>query len=81
MMACNCPKETSPFENTLDIIKELIEYGANVTAINRKRITPLMFAANNGHLEAVKYLLPLSNKNAEDNQRWTVSISLKNNHP
>ncbi|CAG9821113.1 unnamed protein product [Phaedon cochleariae] len=72
MMSCNCPKETSPFRESLKVIEMLVEYGANVNAINRKRMTALMFAANVGNLPAVKYLLPLSNKNAEDNQRWTA---------
>lgn len=72
MMACNCPSTTSPFEKTLDIIKQLVKNGAIVKAINRKRMTALMFAASNGNLKAVEYLLPLSNKDAIDNQRWTV---------
>ncbi|XP_018578461.1 ankyrin repeat, SAM and basic leucine zipper domain-containing protein 1-like, partial [Anoplophora glabripennis] len=71
MMACNCPNTTSPFEKSLEVIKQLVENGANVKEINRKRMTALMFAANNGNLKAVQYLLPLSIKNAEDNQRWT----------
>ncbi|KAJ8918142.1 hypothetical protein NQ315_011599 [Exocentrus adspersus] len=72
MMACNCPNSTSPFTESLNVIKQLVENGADVKAINRKRMTALMFAANNGNLEAVRYLLPLSDKNAEDNQRWTA---------
>ncbi|KAJ8945177.1 hypothetical protein NQ314_009309 [Rhamnusium bicolor] len=80
MMACNCPKNTSPFAESLDVIKQLVEQGANVKAINRKRMTALMFAANVGNLPAVKYLLPLSNRNAEDNQRWTPLFWAVNNN-
>lgn len=73
MMACNCPQQTSPFDETYKIVKMLVENGANVKSINRKRMTALMFAANAGNLLVVKYLLPLSNKDALDNQKWTVS--------
>ncbi|KAG5894902.1 hypothetical protein JTB14_030607 [Gonioctena quinquepunctata] len=72
MMACNCPKPTSPFTESLKVIERLVDNGANPKSINRKRMTALMFSANVGNLPAVKYLLPLSDKNAEDNQRWTV---------
>lgn len=73
MMACNCPQQTSPFEESYKIVKMLVENGANVTTTNRKRMTALMFAANSGNLLIVKYLFPLSNKCAVDNQKWTVS--------
>lgn len=73
MMACNCPAETAPFEESCKIVKILIENGANARSINRKRITALMFAANAGNLSVVKYLFPYSDKTAVDNQRWTVS--------
>ncbi|KAJ8970952.1 hypothetical protein NQ317_014060 [Molorchus minor] len=80
MMACNCPKNTSPYKKSLEVIKQLVETGANVKAINRKRMTALMFASNNGNLEAVKYLLPLSDKDAEDNQKWTALFWAVNNN-
>lgn len=73
MMACNCPSDTSPYEETYKIVKILIENGANAKSINRKRINALMFAANAGNLMVVKYLFPLSDTKAVDNQRWTVS--------
>lgn len=78
MMACNCPEQTSPFEETHKIVKILVENGVNVKSINRKRMTALMFAANSGNLLVVKYLLPLSDKDAVDNQRWTVSCFIFN---
>lgn len=73
MMSCNCPEQTSSFEQSYKIVKILVENGANVKSINRKRMTALMFAANSGNLQVVKFLLPLSDKDAVDNQRWTVS--------
>ncbi|CAH1115420.1 unnamed protein product [Psylliodes chrysocephalus] len=80
MMACSCPKETSPYSESLKVIKNLVGKGANVKATNRKRMTALMFAADTGNLPAVKYLLPLSDKNAEDNQRWTALFWAVNNN-
>lgn len=74
MMACNCPPQTSPYEESYKIVKMLVENGANVKSINRKRMTALMFAANAGNLMVVKYLLPISDKEAVDNQRWNVSF-------
>ncbi|VEN33586.1 unnamed protein product [Callosobruchus maculatus] len=72
MMACNCPNQTSPYSESIKIIKLLVEKGADAKSINNKRMTALMFAASNGHLEAVKFLLPFSNKNAVDNQGWNA---------
>ncbi|XP_048524666.1 ankyrin repeat, SAM and basic leucine zipper domain-containing protein 1 isoform X2 [Dendroctonus ponderosae] len=72
MMACNCPDYTAPFEKSLEVIKLLVENGASVQAINRKRMDALMYAACNGHLPAVEYLLPKSNKQAVDNQQWSA---------
>ncbi|XP_028138661.1 ankyrin repeat, SAM and basic leucine zipper domain-containing protein 1 [Diabrotica virgifera virgifera] len=72
MLACNCPRETSPYTESLKIVKLLIEKGVNVKATNRKKMTALMFAADAGNLPVVKYILPLSDKDAQDNQKWNV---------
>ncbi|CAG9833964.1 unnamed protein product [Diabrotica balteata] len=72
MLACNCPRETSPYTESLKIVKLLVEKGANVKATNRKKMTALMFAADAGNLPVVKYILPLSDKDAQDNQKWNV---------
>lgn len=48
MMACNCPDYTAPFEKSLAVVKLLIEHGASVQTINRKRMDALMYAACNG---------------------------------
>lgn len=36
-----------------------------------------MMAANNGHARTVELLLPLVDRDAEDNQRWDVRIKRK----
>lgn len=73
MGACNCPESTSPYVETLKLVDLLVKNGADVNAFTRKRMTPLMYAASVGNVEVVKYLLPLVNREAEDNQGWTVS--------
>lgn len=72
MAACNCPSSCSSYENVLDVVQQLVDKGANVDAVNRKRMTALMFACSTGNVEVVKLLLPLSNKFATDNQGWNV---------
>lgn len=72
MAACNCPSTTSPFAKTADIALQLIEKGIDVNAITRKRMTALMYAASSGNTEIVSFLLPICDKDARDNQGWTV---------
>lgn len=72
MAACKCPQTCAPEEDVLNVVKLLADKGADVNAVNRKRITPLMYACSSGHLEVVKFLLPVSNKFATDNQGWNV---------
>lgn len=74
MLACNCPNYTTNFSKSLQIVQKLVENGADVNKIDRKRMNALMFAASNGNMEAIKYLLPLCDKNSKDNQDWTVSF-------
>lgn len=74
MAACNCPSSCSPPEKSLDVVKQLLENGADVNALTRRRMTALMYACSNGNLEVVKLLLPLSNKFAIDNQGWNVGF-------
>lgn len=82
MMACNSPSYTVPFNKSLEVVKLLVNNGANVKAINRKRMDALMHAACNGNLLVVEYLLPLSNKEAVDNQRWNaLTWAVSNNQP
>lgn len=76
MKACSIVQQCSQ-EVCLEIIKLLVENGANVQAVDRKRVTPFMMVAANGNLEAVKFLMPLSNKNALDNQKWNVRLKFE----
>lgn len=75
MAACNCPSSCSPPERALAVVKQLIEKGANVNALTRRRMTALMYACSSGNFEAVKLLLPLFNKFATDNQGWNVRFN------
>lgn len=74
MAACNCPSSCASPENVFTVVKQLINKGADVKAVNRRRMTPLMYACSSGNLEVVKLLLPLSNKFATDNQGWNVCL-------
>ncbi|RZC42622.1 ankyrin repeat, SAM and basic leucine zipper domain-containing protein 1 [Asbolus verrucosus] len=73
MLTCNIAAEDEDMKsNVLACCKLLLDNGIDPNTINRKRRTALMSAAYNGHLEVVKLLLPLTNKDAEDNQRWNA---------
>lgn len=72
MLACNCPKSTSSFDNSTKIIECLLNLKVDPNVVNRKRMNALMFAANNGNLEAVKILAPVTNLQAQDNQNWNA---------
>lgn len=83
MAACSCPAGTSSFDNVVKVVSKLLEHKADVDAINRKRITPFMFAANAGNVEVVKMLGPLvKDKEMEDNQGWTALFwAVNGGHP
>jgi ankyrin repeat protein len=56
-----------------DVVKLLLEKGANVNATNVDGGTPLMMAATYGHADIVKLLLPkVTNVNAVDVQKETA---------
>lgn len=48
MMASNSPSYTVPFDKSLEVVKLLVNNGADVKATNRKRMDALMHAACNG---------------------------------
>lgn len=54
----NSPTTPGPISvGCLEVLDLLLERGADVNACNKWRETPLLIAANNGHVEAVKRLL------------------------
>ena len=62
--AANCGK--------LAIVEVLTQSGANVNAITKKRLTPLMLASLYGHLNIVKFLVQKgANVNAQDIKGFT----------
>lgn len=73
MLLCSAASEKA--ENIVACLQLLIEKGADVNAVDRRRKTAIMYAAQSGYVEIIKILLPLVDKHAEDNQRWTVSIT------
>lgn len=67
------PESSASPSDVFNVVQQLVDKGANVNAITRKRMTALMYACSNGNIDVVKLLLPLSEKFAADNQGWTVS--------
>ncbi|KAF7282641.1 hypothetical protein GWI33_002238 [Rhynchophorus ferrugineus] len=68
-------------EDIMGIVKLLVENGANVKALDRTRKTALMYAAYEGNLNVVQYLLPLSDREASDNQLWNaLTYAVKGKH-
>lgn len=53
----------------LDVVKYLVEHGANVNKISRDETTALIAAAKNGHIDVVKYLVGLKKGKAKTNIR------------
>lgn len=73
MLACGNSSDEKSATDKLRTVRLLVESGANVHEVDRKRKTVLMYAAGNSHLDVVEFLLPLCrNKEAKDNQKWTV---------
>mmetsp|Transcript_18675 Transcript_18675/g.37761 ORF Transcript_18675/g.37761 Transcript_18675/m.37761 type:complete len:216 (+) Transcript_18675:438-1085(+) len=53
-----------------DVIKVLIEAGANVHATTQTGYTPLIFAAREGHIAAVKLLVEKGKANVDASAKW-----------
>ena len=64
----------------IDIIRLLIEYGANVNLQDKDGYTALVFASYNGHTEAVKLLLANgADPDLQDNNRRTALMYASHN--
>lgn len=76
MLLCNnSTKYDVTKEKIFSCVKLLLKKGANVNLRDKEGRTAIMLAAYNGHLEIVKLLWSLVDKDAEDNQCWNVNIS------
>jgi len=72
-------------EADITVIEELIKNGANINIKDNNELTPLMYAANNGHFEAAKLLIKSgANVNSQDNSGQTAlmlaAIGSQKNH-
>ena len=57
----------------LDVIRHLVEVGADKDQAQNQGATPLFFAAQNGHLDVVRHLLEVgADKDQAQNQGATV---------
>lgn len=65
MVACSSQENS---ENLLRIAKLLVHVGCNFRMADCYGVTPLMRAANRGHLEVVKFLLARDSMDAIDNE-------------
>lgn len=67
----------------LDMVSLLIEFGADVNAVNAEGVTPLMFAAKQGHLEIVRHMVsdPQLFKNGLSFNYLSLSFSRSNKVP
>ena len=65
----------------IDIIKELVESGADVDREDTGRISTLMYASKNGHLEVVKYLVANGSPMYDISNDFTAfSLAIENGH-
>ena len=72
LFAGNRPLHLSSSKNHVQIVKFLLEEGADIEARNKDSETSLIIAANCGHLSVVKYLVRYdANVNAKDKSDFT----------
>ncbi|CAD5118145.1 DgyrCDS6881 [Dimorphilus gyrociliatus] len=72
IVACYCVKTE---ERILNVVKILIQNGADVKAINRRHISPLMYAARNNYCKVVDLLLNNGAEiNSQDDKGYTALI-------
>ena len=59
----------------------MLKHGADINKATKDEVTPLWIAAQNGHLDIVKYLLKHGAiDTAANNGRTALSIAKKNGH-
>ncbi|XP_027818339.1 ankyrin-1 isoform X10 [Ovis aries] len=65
-----------------EVVRELVNYGANVNAQSQKGFTPLYMAAQENHLEVVKFLLENgANQNVATEDGFTpLAVALQQGH-
>ncbi|GLV41008.1 gasz [Carabus blaptoides fortunei] len=71
MAACDCPSKNTSASDVLSVIQQLINHGAEIDVVDRRRRTAFMLACAQGFPEVVQFLLPLSKLEQTDNQGWT----------
>jgi ankyrin repeat protein len=64
----------------LDIIKYLLQIGANIHANNMWVTTPLQSASRYGHLDVIKYLVEVGGANIHDDNDFALDIASLNGH-
>jgi len=66
--------------NNIEIVKLLLEFGANVDSVDKQERTSLMWASYGIRLEIVKLLIKYgANVNLVDNENWTALYWLSKN--
>lgn len=55
----------------MEVVKYLIDKGANIEAKSECGYTALMWTSRDGHIKVVKYLIEIEEK---DKDRWTALI-------
>lgn len=77
MAACASTRENE--DKLLHCVELLLAYNVDVNAVERHRISALMFAAKEGHEKLVRRLANRggTNLNLQDSQGWTVSFTGK----
>ena len=61
----SCALHCAAFGRSIDVVKFLMEHGANDKATNKSGDTPFDIAVESGHSNVVEYFLPLRLKQCE----------------
>uniref|UniRef100_A0A8D8YWX2 Ankyrin-1 n=1 Tax=Cacopsylla melanoneura TaxID=428564 RepID=A0A8D8YWX2_9HEMI len=69
-------KESKPINKMLDIVSQLLAYGANIDAVDKNGQTPLFNAVNNKQLEIVQLLLKQNPDVNEKSNRKSLRVAI-----